>query len=130
MSVPAKPKKAGQFGHGLYARDFLLPWEDREGFEALHAELKEEFFPKGVSEEECVLDLAQLHWQKRTLWRLRTAAVVRDRFTEEIVATGKKSWGGFARVCVKRRAKSIRYCKALRRQPPTGFPKWCGRCEN
>lgn len=92
--VPVKPKKAGQFGHGLYARDFLLPWDDREEFKALHAELKEEFFPNGLSEQECVLDLAQLHWQKRTLWRLRTAAVVRNRFTEEIVATGKKSWRG------------------------------------
>lgn len=37
--VPVKSKKAGRLGHGLYTRDFLLPWEDREKFDALHAEL-------------------------------------------------------------------------------------------
>jgi hypothetical protein len=72
----------------------LLPWDDREQFTDLHDGLKKEFFPSGPSEEECVLDLAQLYWQKRTLWRLRTATVLRDRFTDEIVATEKKSWAG------------------------------------
>jgi hypothetical protein len=72
-------------------------WDDREEFAALHSALKQEFFPSGQSEEECVFDLAQLHWQKRTLWRLRTAAVLRDRFTNEIVATEKKSWSGIRR---------------------------------
>jgi hypothetical protein len=94
MAETTKPKKSGKIAHGLYAKDVLLPWDDREQFEALHNELKKEFFPSGPSEEECVLDLAQLYWQKRTLWRLRTATVSRDRFTEEIVATEKKSWAG------------------------------------
>jgi hypothetical protein len=93
----ATPKKASSFVHGLYVKDFLLPWDDREEFEALHRALKQEFFPSGQSEEECVLDLAQLYWQKRTLWRLRTAAVLRDPFTNEIVATEKKSWSGIRR---------------------------------
>jgi hypothetical protein len=44
-----------------------------------------------------VFDLAHLYWQKRTLLRLRTAAVLRDRFTGEIVATEKKSWAGIRR---------------------------------
>jgi hypothetical protein len=95
----ATPKKASSFVHGLYVKDFLLPWDDREEFEALHRALKQEFFPSGQSEEECVLDLAQLYWQKRTLWRLRTAAVLRDPFTNEIVATEKKSWSGSVSAC-------------------------------
>jgi hypothetical protein len=95
--VGAKPKKAGSIVHGLYAKDVLLPWDDRDEFAALHGELKREFFPSGASEEECVLDLAQLFWQKRTLWRLRTATVVRDRFTDEIVAMERKSWAGIRR---------------------------------
>jgi hypothetical protein len=90
----SKQKKGGHISHGIYAREMLLPWEDSEEFAGLHDELKKEFFPRGVSEEECVLDLAQIYWQKRTLWRLRTATVLRDRFTEEIIATGKKSWPG------------------------------------
>ena len=92
--VTKKQKKSGRIAHGLYAKDVLLPWDDREQFDALHNDLKKEFFPSGPSEEECVLDLAQLFWQKRTLWRLRTATVSRDRFTEDIVATEKKSWVG------------------------------------
>jgi hypothetical protein len=91
------PKKGGYIVHGLYAKDVLLPWDDPEDFAALHSGLKREFFPNGPSEEACVFDLAQLHWQKHTMVRLRTATVLRDRFTNEIVATGKKSWSGIRR---------------------------------
>jgi hypothetical protein len=38
-------KKGGPFVHGLYAKDVLLPWDDREEFAALHRGLKQEFFP-------------------------------------------------------------------------------------
>jgi hypothetical protein len=95
--VAATPKKVDFIVHGLYAKDVLLPWDNRDEFAALHGELKKEFFPSGASEAECVLDLAVLYWQKRTLWRLRTATVLRDRFTEEIVATDSKSWAGIRR---------------------------------
>jgi hypothetical protein len=95
--VAATPKKVGFIIHGLYAKDVLLPWDDREEFTGLHSGLKKEFFPSGPSEEECVLDLAQLFWQKRSLWRLWTATVLRDRFTDEIVATESKSWAGIRR---------------------------------
>jgi hypothetical protein len=44
-----------------------------------------------------VFDLAMLYWKKRTLWRLQTATVLRDRFTAEIVATEEKSWAGIRR---------------------------------
>lgn len=93
----ATPKKLGFIVHGLYAKDLLFPWDDPDEFAALHNGLKEEFFPSGPSEAECVLDLSQLFWQKRTLWRLRTATVLRDRFTDEIVATERKSWAGIRR---------------------------------
>ena len=95
--VVATPKKTGPIVHGLYAKDLLLPWDDRHEFAALHGELKKELFPSGASEAECVFELAHLYWQKRTLWRLRTATVLRDRFTEEIVATERKSWAGIRR---------------------------------
>jgi hypothetical protein len=85
------------FVHGLYAKDFLLPWDDRKDFAALHDAVKREFFPSGASEEEAVFDLTLLYWRKRTIWRLQTATVARDRFTEEIVATEKKSWAGIRR---------------------------------
>jgi hypothetical protein len=93
----ATPKKSGFIVHGVYAKDVLLPWDDPEEFFALHNGLKQEFFPNGPCEEECVLELAQIFWKKRTIWRIGTATVRRDRFTDEIVATGKKSWTGIRR---------------------------------
>jgi hypothetical protein len=94
MSTEKLPKPKKRLVHGLFSKDLLLPWDDAEEFAALHSALRLEFFPSGPSEEACVLDLAQLQWQKQTLWRLRTATVLRDRFTDEIVATERKSWSG------------------------------------
>jgi hypothetical protein len=96
MSNSAK-KKPHCIIHGLYARDVLVPWDDREEFTTLHNELTEELFPRGASEVECVCDLTLLHWKKRTLWRLYTATVMRDPFTDEIVATERTSWAGIRR---------------------------------
>ena len=78
--------------HGLYARDVLLPWDSKEDFLKLHEDLKAEFFPDGRAEEEAVLDLAFLHWHKRTIYRLWQSAVLRDPFTEDIIKTESKSW--------------------------------------
>jgi|PersoiStandDraft_1058852.scaffolds.fasta_scaffold35978_2 hypothetical protein len=78
--------------HGLYARDVLLPWDSKEDFLKLHEDLKAEFFPDGRAEEEAVLDLAFLHWHKRTIYRLWQSAVLKDPFTEDIIQTESKSW--------------------------------------
>jgi hypothetical protein len=78
--------------HGLYAKDVLLPWDSREDFEKLHQDLRAEFLPRGRSEEETILDLAFLYWQKRTLWRMRQAAVLKDPFAADIAQTKAKSW--------------------------------------
>ena len=95
--------------HGLYAKDVLLPWDRRDDFEKLHADLKAEFFPRGRAEEEAVLDLHIFHWNKQTVWRMRQTAVLKDPFTLDILQTNGKSWS------------KIR--KRLRSQPPTS-----GRC--
>jgi hypothetical protein len=94
MSEEVKTKSVGCITHGLYAKDVLMPWDDRAEFRALHEELQREFFPSGASEEQCVLDLTLAYWQKQTTWRMRAAAVLSDPFTEDIVATGNKSWSG------------------------------------
>jgi hypothetical protein len=78
--------------HGLYAKDVLLPWDSKEDFLKLHEDLKTEFFPDGRAEEEAVLDLAFLHWHKRTIYRLWQSTVLSDPFTEDIRQTEGKSW--------------------------------------
>src|ERR1039457_460382 len=85
-------KNLGNLLHGLYSKDVLLPWDSKEDFLKLHEDLKTEFFPDGRAEEEAVLDLAFLYWQKHTIWRLRQSTVLRDPFTEDIIQTEGKSW--------------------------------------
>jgi hypothetical protein len=80
--------------HGLYAKDVLLPWDSKEDFEKLLEDLKAEFYPCGRSEEEAVLDLAFLYWNKQTVWRMRQTAVLKDPFTFDILQTERKSWSG------------------------------------
>jgi len=53
-----------------------------------------EFSPNGRAEEEAVLDLAFLHWNKQTVWRMRQTAVLKDLFTFDILQTERKSWSG------------------------------------
>ena len=91
---PKKSPSNNALVHGLYAKDLLLPWDSKEDFERLHNDLNTEFSPRGRAEEEAVLDLALLHWQKRTMWRIRPTAALTDPFTYDIVQTGRKSWSG------------------------------------
>ena len=93
--------------NGRYAKDVLLPWESREEFEELLADLREEFHPDGRMEEETVFDLAYQRWQKqrnRALWH---AAAYKDPFVIDIIQSGKKSWSGI-RDYLSRHAKDIR----------------------
>jgi hypothetical protein len=98
--------------HGLYAKDILLPWESERAFERLHSELKVEFRPSGRAEKEAVLDLAQLHWIKHNILRMRQSVVLNDPFTLDILATGKKSWRGI-RKQLRAGADGIRSIQAM-----------------
>src|SRR5262249_21260353 len=66
----------------------------KEDFEKLHEDLILEWRPRDRSEQETILDLALVYWQKRTLWRMRQTAVVKHPFTGDILATKRKSWAG------------------------------------
>jgi hypothetical protein len=93
--------------HGLYAKDVLLPWDSQKDFKKLHQDLQTEFSPRGRAEEEAVLDLAVLHWQKHTLWRMRKVAVLKDPFAKDILETRRKSWSGI-RKCLRSAANEER----------------------
>jgi hypothetical protein len=112
--------------HGLYAKDVLLPWDCQEDFEKLHADLKAEFFPCGRAEEETVFDLAFLHWNKRTVWRMRQTAVLKDPFTLDILQTKRKSWSGI-RKGLRAAANDIR---TLQGMADANFAKLMSRVEN
>ena len=80
-----------------YTMDVLMPWDSKDDFLQLHRELIDEFFPNGRAEQETVLDVAFQFWHKRTLWRLWQSAVLRDKYTDEILQTEGKSWAQIRR---------------------------------
>ena len=83
--------------HGLYSSDLVMPWELREEFEKLHADLCMEFSPNGPMEQETVLDLACLRWQKQRVRKMWLAATYNDPFAIELIETGEKSFSGIRR---------------------------------
>lgn len=57
---------AGNFNalkHGLYARDVVLPGEDRATYDAMYLEMHDEFQPKGRFELTLVRRLADISWR-------------------------------------------------------------------
>jgi hypothetical protein len=92
-----KRKKKNALTHGVYASDVILPWESRNDFENLHAELCAEFNPTGQSEKLTVFDLAHLYWQKQRIKKTWHAATLEDPFVMELVQSEKKSYSGIRR---------------------------------
>ena len=50
-SVPKKLSNKNALLHGVYSRDYILPWEVEYDFETLHKEFRDEWKPNGRSEE-------------------------------------------------------------------------------
>src|SRR6516164_4330050 len=87
-------RKKNALTHGIYGKDILLPWESREEFEKLLAELQDEFRPSGRMENEIVFDLAHLRWQKYRVHQMWIAAAYADPFVSDLIKAGQKSWAG------------------------------------
>jgi hypothetical protein len=87
-------KKKNALTHGIYGKDILLPWESREEFEKLLAELRDEFPPSGRMENEIVFDLAHLRWQKYRVHQMWIAAAHANPFVSDLIKAGQKSWVG------------------------------------
>src|SRR4051794_24853172 len=62
--------------HGILSQYVVLPWENREEYQALVAALVAEHAPQGPTEEHLVEELAGILWRKRPL-RLAEAAAHR-----------------------------------------------------
>jgi hypothetical protein len=58
--------------HGLCAREAVLPWEDREGWEALLADLRERWRPVGPQEAALVEEYAGCSWRLRRALQMET----------------------------------------------------------
>ena len=102
-----KRKSKNALIHGLYSSDLVMPWEAREDFENLLADLRAEFCPHGAMEQETVLDLACLRWQKQRVRKMWHAATYSDPFAIDLIQSGKKSWSGIRRH-LRRETKGFR----------------------
>jgi hypothetical protein len=87
-------RKKNALTHGIYGKDILLPWESRDEFEKLVAELQDEFQPRGRMENEIVFDIAHLRWQKDRVHQMCIVAAHADPFVSDLVKAGQKSWAG------------------------------------
>jgi len=65
---PKTPEGRSEVGfnalkHGIYARDVVLPGEDREGYDALLQQMTEDLQPVGRVEQGLIKRLADLWWR-------------------------------------------------------------------
>src|SRR5262245_31288341 len=60
-----KKNRPNALKHGAFAKTAILPGEDRQEFEKLHAALIEGWTPVGPTEDDAVLSIAQGVWRKR-----------------------------------------------------------------
>jgi hypothetical protein len=102
-----KSKRKNALIHGLYSSDVVMPWESRADFENLLTALRAEFNPAGAMEQETVLDLACLRWQKQRVRKMSQAATYSDPFAIDLIQSGKKSWSGVRRH-LRRETKGFR----------------------
>lgn len=94
INTDKKRKNKNALVHGIYSKDFILPWESREDFDRLYAGLCADFNPVGSMQQETVLDIAFLRWQKQRVRKMWHAAAYLDPLVKELVELGKKSWSG------------------------------------
>jgi ParB-like chromosome segregation protein Spo0J len=97
IKEPTKPRKTNALTHGIYGKDILLPWESRDDFEKLLADLREEFRPDGLMENEIIFDVAHFRWQKYRVRQMYVAAAYGDPFVSDLVRARQKSWVGLLR---------------------------------
>jgi hypothetical protein len=76
--------------HGVLSRYTVLPWEDRDEYQALVASLVAEHVPQGPTEEHLVEELAGILWRKRRL-RLAEAAAHRRGLEDAVSPSRKKT---------------------------------------
>jgi hypothetical protein len=74
--------------HGVLSRYAVLPWEDRNEYQAVVDTLVAEHTPQGPTEEHLVEELAGIIWRKRRL-QLAEAAIYRERLREDATSSYK-----------------------------------------
>lgn len=85
-----RPIHINALKHGAFAKMMILPWEDPQEFEKLHAALVEEWKPVGPTEHDAVLSIAKGAYDEASALRAFSSyiALAPDEF--DIALTGLK----------------------------------------
>ena len=73
---------------------FLLPWEERDAFRALHADFYAEYQPESATERSLVDQLVWIEWRRRRLMlgeRSAHLASLNERLDGDYKAQGRRS---------------------------------------
>ena len=81
---PYEMSRLNALRHGVLSPYAVLPWEDRNEYEALLAALVAEHAPEGPTEEHLVEEIAGIIWRKRRL-RQAEAAIYREDLRRDAV---------------------------------------------
>jgi hypothetical protein len=125
-------KRPNALKHGVYASAPIIEGEDPREFEALHAELREEWMPDGALEEDTVASIAMAIWRKRRAQEflqvqlMTTIFDVENRFFDEAIGfrafatlINEKPEGAFEEASRFLRPNKIDYLK--KKFPPSHF---------
>jgi hypothetical protein len=86
------PTSKNALVHGIYSEDVVLPSENKEEFDELQRQYRDEFNPIGAFEEGIVGQITQLQWIKRRLlrtYKVRYGTDQRLRTVLEAVKSGE-----------------------------------------
>ena len=73
-----RSKRPNAHKHGVFSATAILPGENEQEFEDLHAALIDEWKPDGATEEDAVLSIAKAVWRKRRLQKFLEVQVWRS----------------------------------------------------
>jgi hypothetical protein len=79
--------------HGAYAHG-VLPWERQDEFVALLEALQTDLEPEGLAEEEAVLGIARLYWNKRRVGFWLNLAYRGHPNAAALTKAGESGWSG------------------------------------
>jgi hypothetical protein len=107
-------KRPNAYKHGIFAAMTIIPGEDPEEFEKLHADLIEEWIPAGATEEDSVLTIAKGVWRKRRLQKFIEVRLIKNSL-DPSHPSYDESVGLFT------------FSEFMRRMPEVAFERWAKR---
>ena len=103
-----KKSNKNAISHGVYASDIVMPWEQREDFDALLQGFRLDFKPCGAIEDDIVVGIAVLSWKRRRINRMEQLAFLQSSLGADLETIDKRSVSGIRSSLKELRARDER----------------------